>query len=375
MDQLFRPLEGPDVRVRLDRQDDMLKKWVFHGYLNQEEARDATIAEKFGGGTYRAQLTQRDPTSGSFRIQGTKVITIPGQYKPPQQVVTTDSAARGRPTETNAPAVERVAPVSPNEILSQALVSQVLDVMKVKQDVAPRFDWGPIILAGLGVVREVLASRSPAAPTAAPGESAAMRMLVQQLDEMRAELRMVRNQPPPAVGAVQDTIGSIKQLLELRELLGGGRSDDDKPESDSLVTLGTKIMEMLQGMPRSAVVPAGASPVPAPARVVEVSSWTTYIRQVGPFLVSAAQEAADPEDVAQSVASLVPARYVAIVDQFVRQPNAAGLLMQQIPALAEHGEWVNRFLKAMQQLGQEEDATDDDGPDDDDSGHGMDTSG
>lgn len=362
-DTLFPHLEGPDVRVRVDRSDDITRKWTFHGYLDQSKATEAQITELFGGGDFRAQLTQRAPPSGYFAIKNTRFFHLPGPYKP---VVGTlpglSTPSRPVPETTGSGAATASSGGSlnsnPNEIVSSALVHQLLDLMQnTKNPVAAApFDWTPIILGVIGLVERYFTSQRAVT-------SPELTRLVADVQALRTEMTLrVQTPTGPASSAIKDAAEAIRSLMGVRDIIRGGEGGDEDHKDDAALSLGNRVLDMLQGQKMLA---GGGNPTPPSVTVGTeakpmIAPWQMLVRGFGNQLVNAAAESFSPEDTADHLYGLLPSRFLGPLEELLANPNVVGLVLTEVPRLQPHGPWVQALVEALRAIV----AT---GPEDDDA--------
>lgn len=354
-DVLFPDFGEGDARIRLDRQHDLNKKWVYHGHLSVEQGTEAYIAEMFGGGQYRCQLTTPNERGG-WSIRQQRFFELPGPYKPPTKSIPTPmqvaNAAKGEATTQGAapPIIPHGA--DPNQVLSSALVTQLLDVMRATREPRPTMDWGPIIVAGLGVLERVVARPKD--------ESRGNEELRRQIDDLKLQLVQMANRPSPSASGITEALAAIQQLIGVRDMIVGESSPrSGGGDDDALVNLGTKVLTLMESQraPHVAPVPSNAPAEAAPQPGVPVQPWQQLLRAYRAQLLMAVGEGQPADLIADSIFNMMPERFMGLLENFVRLPNAVGLIMQEIPQLAPHGDWVtelrNALLRAFDEPGEE----------------------
>lgn len=349
-DALFKWDSAEQARVRIDRTDDRSKKLVFHGYLGLEEATEARVADLFGGGAYRAQLTSQDALRGSWFIRATKFFEVPGAYKPPLQLPGVSSP---KPEQAAAAAgvvgdVRVGGGAAPNDVLQTALVTQLLDIMKqTKSPAGPvaSVDWGPILIAAIGVLPELFAARRESAS----GRDPALTALAQQIQSLSDRLEQLQRAPSPGSVALTDQLGSLRELAGLARMLAGKRGDDDDDEDagDPTTKMLGKVIDMF-GPRLGAGTPApGNAVAPTGGALTHMPPVVAALRMYGPSLVGNAEEGNDPNEVAQSIEGMIPARYLPDLRAFVHQPTATAQVMQLVPALTPYAEWTQALVVSL----------------------------
>jgi len=345
-----------DQRVRVYREDEQSRRMIFHGILPVDEAREENVAELFGGGKFRAQLMVRSE-QGQEVINKTIDFRLPGAYKPPTgslpgvgpkveigtlrpvQVAGSPEAGRGNGAAPNV-----------NEILNQALVSQVLDVVKSTREgraaAGGGIDWTPIITAGLGALTAFIERGSR------PDHA-----LQDQLRELRDQLNGLRTQPGPVSSSLKDVMEALKGLTEVRSAIaGGGESTVERDPMDKMIELGQTIISAMaagkqspvpqralnpgeEPMRRRAPVPAPEPEPVAPARAM----WQQMLHDNAPRLLDGARRGLDPEFMAEMAANFMPSEMIGVAVEFLNRPDHATIALQEIPALAEFPTFNEKF--------------------------------
>ena len=356
-------------RVRIMREGED-KRWVTHGYLATDEAGPEKVAELFGGGKWMAQLISAGET-GRQEVRRSLVFRVPGPYRPPTGTLpgTTPpvpvlipgapAAASGGATETLLSAIQR-GNLSPREALDQAMVAQLLEISRVRQQGAP--DWAGVLTAVLPTLVEVVFRRGPDPQTAA------------MLERLEAKLN---TQAGPVSSGIGDITKAIEQLLSVRDRLRdvGDEGRGDGEGSGGLLKEGLGLLQSLiqaQGAMATGPGPAGPSripgkvevpvmtpaPVPTPDPGPARPLWQQLMQRHRGQLVDAARRGLPVEFVADMVMNYLPAEDVGVLTEFLARPDAAAVAMQEIPELVEFPRWNEGFWLALREGMQDEDEGD-----------------
>lgn len=353
--------EWRDVRVRIYREDDRLKKLVFHGYLNFEEATEALLAEMFGGGNYVAQVIAADDEVPSGAVRKWARATIPGPYRNPEGVA---GLAKGSPAG-KAPAMVRVAggevstlPTA-NESLNAALVGSVIDLLKAQREIpavaqSSVKEWAPIITPVVGGIVTLLTAMLERKPDPT-------------LLRLQEELREMRDRPGPATTAVTDALQGIERIVKLtRNVKQLAAEDADVPADPEAAMWGMagKLLEHLGG-PKAETPKLNPSPMLTPGPVAPPSPplplWQQTLLGNKGRLVDSAMRGVSPEFVADIAVQFAPPQAMGVLTEFVQRPDMVALAMQTIPELQQFPAWTEQFFQALKAavLGDGSDEADD----------------
>lgn len=330
-----------DSTIRVERLDEHTGRWVFHGYMT--DVTEAAISERFGGGRYKCKLLETDER-GSRVIRKTREFTLPGPYRAPTDLPGVRPTVPAPVEQAAAAGAAHQAPerVSVNEMLNSALVTQLLDIMKVKsQPVQPSGPppWLEAIAPVLPVLVERLLARQP-------GLSPELVAMMEEFRSMRAELSALRQQGPVS-GAMGDAIKAIRELMEVRDMIvpggeGGGGVDA------AMLGLGTKLLEKMGSAPAESPTvrpPTSGPPVPS-----SMPLWQQLLMRYRVQLVEAAMRGMDPGAVADLAAQFLPAELEGVAVEYVQRPDAATVASQVIPQLQEFPKWNADFWDALRSL-------------------------
>ncbi len=360
---VWKPL-GPNAEVRIQRRDDFSNRLILHGYLLPSEVTERKISHLFGGGTYRAQILSPNE-SGLRVVRNTKDFTLKGVYKPPgdnlpgmDRAVSTE-----RPIATMSQGGEIRSAVdngrvSINEALNMVLLDRVLDVVKTSKEIqVPRFDWGPLVVAGLDIAKEMLA-RKPEGPDP---------RLLDRLDRMHEQITAMKAQPGPITGGISDVAKAMRELLGLRAEL-----NDTGPPADpetKMFEFGEKLLGvMTANRPLGAEGGAGVgSPVPLvayggnglvnPVIDPNAPAWDRLLRTNGRQMVAAAEHGFSAT-VAADVTLQMAGDQVGSIEELLRRPDAVDIIGQVVPPMKNYPSWTAQFVQALREVLFEQEGTD-----------------
>lgn len=354
---LFWESEDPtQTRVRMMREA-ANKKWEFHGYLSTDEAGPERVAEMFGGGRYLVQLVTAQ-AEGPSRIKETKLIVIPGAYRPPVGPLPGMQAAtypEARPAPARGPgpgaaevdawtlATQRMQAglLTPREALDQATVAQLLELTKTTRGNAP--NWGELLVQLVPLVLERVMT-----PRGGDEVSA-------KLDRLIAVMEAQRQQGPVA-SSFADLTQAIEQVMGIRERLaeaGSGKSDDE--EGGGMLKMAMELVKTLAaaGQAQGAAAPAGSripgkvevpvAPSPDTTPGPGVPLWKQLLGHYRAQLLDAARRGLSPSLVSDIILNYLPSEYAGVLQEFLARPDADQVVIQEIPELAEFQSW-NRKL-------------------------------
>ncbi|MCL6507655.1 MAG: hypothetical protein K6T59_11560, partial [Bryobacteraceae bacterium] len=219
------PDAARDAAVRVQWQDPASGRWMLHAYLDVGDASEVRIADLFGGGHYRCTLVVPDE-AGRRVVRKSVFIRLPGPHRMPSGVIQPKQWASGGPMPTTpeeqAAVVraerDRMDRMSPNEIINTAMVQQLLDLVRQRNESrASNVDWNiivPAVTGLLGTVLTALLERSRDGGLAA------------KLEALDATLREMQR-AGPTTHAVSDVARAVKELVGLREILQPAAPDGE----------------------------------------------------------------------------------------------------------------------------------------------------
>ena len=350
---MFEPSQANrEVMVRLTRLDERTKEYVPHGRLSEDEANAEFIAMTFGGGKYKAVKFERNE-SGKWVFAKHATLVVPGDYKPPQEYYGVKPEPTAATTTTSGPepsSPSRAAP-SAGESLNVALASQVLELVKTARAPAgPSMDWAPILTAAIGLLSTIvtkLMDRKETGPDP---------LLMAQLQEVKKELAALKDQPGPASSAMTDMLDSIERIVKVSSRvrkLAGAEEEPSDPES-MMWGMGKKALEALmsggQPQPSPVQVVGGPGASPAPVPPVPRPLWERVLIHHGRDILQAAARGVDPTLAAEWTANMLPSEIQGVVIELLRKPDAAELIKNVVPDLANYPQWLDEFVMAARDV-------------------------
>jgi hypothetical protein len=350
LDVLF-PRARPEERVRINRLDDWSKKPVIHGYLAAAEATEQFIAERWGGGKYICIHLRRNER-GQDVYNEQRQVDVPGPYKPPTEVYGLPKAES--PNPAIAPEVGtlngRIPPgMTAREALDNALLSRVFDLLDRKP--APEtkpVDWPAMLTAGAGIITALGAMMTRKGPDPE---------LVKMIEKLEVALKAT---PGPAQSSISDITKAIRELLGVREMLTP-ENGTQRGESGMLETILSKLLELISSRVQggAGVVP-GQPSFPRPDAPAPVSSprnespvvnplpmWQQLLLAYREQIMMFARRGMDPDLAGPLALQFIPQDMMGVLVEFVRRDDAALLVRQTIPEMAEFDKWTQDFVHSI----------------------------
>lgn len=359
-----------DSFVSLHRRDP-LTGWVMHPRLALEEATEEFVQEKFGGGVWRFQEKYRDPETNALRIGRTRQLVIGGPYKgimetPP--IVGTISPAS---SPSNGPATAPGQPGGfPNfgEVMSGGLLQmfqasgvmqqQMMAFMQSASEqnralltavAGSRTDFMPLISAILPIVQTLLTRNGNAMDPL----------------EMVTKVAGVLGTVGGGKGTdVSGMIGMMRDLLDLKDELGGARGAD---APDPLLGSVPKLVELLverhnmEKGGRPALLPATTpltEPLPNVPTPTPLLLWQRVINENKRTLISFAASGQPADFVAEMAIRLMPDNYEVALKEFVNMPDHVQQALDFAPELKNFPDWTTTFFAEVKKMLLEDEAED-----------------
>lgn len=332
-----------DGRVSIHRRDDYTKKFVFHGFLATQDATEAGVMALFGGGDYRLQLRSPDET-GREVIRQQRDFRLPGAYKPPTGNLPgiTPNPNAG----TAAPVLSPAAPADANtirELVDTAMLSKVLDIMKMSKDAAPASDSKT-----MEVMMAMMAQQQAATMKF-------MEVMSALATANRGDMG-IRELLPLLTGRTgnSDVTALIRGLKELKEL----SRDEPEGSGDPILDSVPRVLDTINALAhqrQGASVPAPSQPqLPAQSQPL----WRQLLLRQKGQLLSVASRGMDPVWSAETALALMPDQYVGVLREFLLMPEHLSLATQTIPELGNWPVWTQKFFAALVSSLNDEDAGD-----------------
>lgn len=328
---LFPEATGED-RIRINRLDDYSKREVLHGYLMPEEATEARIAERCGGGQYMVYWVVTDP-AGRRVFKSRKPVTILGAYKRPTEIFGQDGPAKPKAEVHTLDARGLPPGANAAELVNSALLGKIMDVLKPSEPVA-RLDWGPIVTT-LGTVLTALIEQRQRGPDS---------QVLALLERLENGIAKLGQREGPTSSAIGDAVKAVKELLGVRDMLdpsaGGG-----KPDGETIMWgLAEKLLAATQqGNASPTALPPGTA---APAQETQ-PLWWQLLAHYRAILVGAAQRGISGESAAELVQRFLPKDQEGVLLELIQRNDAREMVMRAVPQLAEFPLWVEQVVQAL----------------------------
>lgn len=322
------------------------------------------IAKKFGGGEYRVQ--HRKPNATGKLVYGAQeTYMIDPAVQPERPTLGGDGV-----TATGAPGERR------EMIMDAALMGLIqqmgnnntaaLEMMR-SMNQQPQRETKPLDI--VGIITAVSSLVAAIAPFFERKKDA--------METAREIAELATKNTGGGGGGVKEMIGGLKELLEVKELLGGGGGDDRGPGERLLEAALPKFMELadhyaqrtaapaqppaqLPAVQRPAALPAGAQP-PSEASPV----WASYVARQVPRWVKLAEMDKNPSLYAELEVDNLPPMFLGMLKTFLKRDDAIDLVLQAFPALAQYEEWSREFFAEIIDLVMGEDDDGEDSEEDD----------
>ena len=351
-----------DSRIRVMRRDDKTMKFVMHGYLPAESTEE-DVALQWGGGHYRCQKIVKD-SQGASVIDSSREFDLPGAYKP----VTGEMPGIRPPVAPDVPPVNAGAPLyqqphsastgSAGEVLNAAMVSTVVDLLKMGREVAAT---RPDPNAGLAAILEQMRE-----------DRAIMLKMIEKMGQQqqgptRAELLAEMETMKRLVGGGENSsdqldklVGAIQKLRDVSEEFSPKPTDTD-PLSfvpDVLKVLSNEqALRAQQRRPAAPVArpsippaqPASTPPQPKEEPVMtDMPLWQQVLRAEGPRLLNAAKRGHNPALVAGVAYDFAPENIKDALAEFFDADvgDITKAIVENVPGIEEYPEWLADFIEA-----------------------------
>lgn len=362
-----------DARVRVLHRNEKTQRYEPHGYF-PPEATEETILSEFGGGRFRVQLLVRDDT-GREIIKTTRDIDLPGQYKVPTgdlPGIGTRAAGAPKVQNGNGAAVATIPTIPGSDdlmsVLKAGIINTLLDMMKTNKEVkSPAMDpafveimkaqaasqqqmmtmmitmMTPLLTRGEGdSKKELLAMMTQMkeiiAPAAAAGDPMAMfNTMLETFTRMRDVAEDIN--PRPESGSGDPIMDSIPKLVEVV----AEQHQMNKAARGQVTT--TRTVPGPAG--GTAQMPVVGTIGPNPPLAI----WQQILRAHAARLLAAATAKQNPDVIAGMAILFAPPNVKeALALFFHREPVAVVADIQtEIPAMADHREWLDEFVEAAQE--------------------------
>lgn len=327
-----------DSYVMVHRFDDVEKTKVYHGRLLVAEATEETLARLFGGGRYALLLKSRNAEGRPVYMKQV-IVRLEGPYRRPSSL---PGAEPDAPVPSAGPVVvhgRSDAETNPASVLNTAIVSQLIDMMRLSKEVLsrPPVDLAGIITAVTPILVPLLTRRGPEPLSPADVGEQITRAVREAVQGIVA--------PAQPASVVSQVVEAVRALREAGEDMGIGES---RSSGDPLMDAIPRLAEVLANATRRDV-PAAVPTVPGPASVAG-EPWQVILVQHGRRLVQFARMRASPEWAAETAVTLMPPDARESLTQFVMRPDAQAVMQTVVPELAAFPQWVGSFIEECRVL-------------------------
>lgn len=300
------------------------------------------IAKRWGGGEYRVQ--HRKPNATGKMVYGSQeTYKIDPSVKP--EPMTTE--ADGTPVKLGGGShIDAIMEAGVMSLITQMQNNNTTQMEMVRSMMSDRggskLDWVALLAAVSPILIAIIERTGGKKDTV----------------ELAKEIAdMSRDKSAPA-GSMKDMLGSLKEMLEISDLMRGGGGGDDRSTGERLLEAALpKFMEMAERMGPSPQ--AGGVPVAPPTSPAQLSAgapkpelpvWTTFVSKKVPQWIRLAQMDKDPELYAALEVDNMPPVFMGTLRQFMRRDDAIDLVFTAFPALQEYDEWAREFFDEIRAL-------------------------
>lgn len=373
-------------KARITRWNPTMRDYATLDHVPAANVDEAWIKEEYGGGKYRVYFwgTKEDGNYGYLAKQGK-------EYLIDDSIPFKGSRAAREPLSGPVRNADGTIAGESNN-MSKLMDMGLLQIFKTMQDasqsqIAMQRDHSTAMMAMMkqlaepreGALTAIVPLLGALTPLLAPLLEGVLKRK-DPMDQAREIAALVKETNPGPREGVAGTLAGLRELLELKDLLGGGSPERDPEEkwfsliekiapgaidlirtqaelskvSASPAGAGVPVAERMATPPaRPAIAGAPASPG-APAPVVDPSpvapvapliqdEWTPLTPYVSQIAALAAQEK-DPYGVVQMVTLLGSAPMVAAVRDMCQRDDVASLLANRFPELKAYEAWLEDLM-------------------------------
>lgn len=342
-----------DTYTLIHRMDDITKRWVYHGRLSLNESNEETILERLGGGEYQVRERVRND-AGSYVYGRSRTFKLAGAYKKPTEII--DNVAPKVGGRTDDPALRMGDGIqggtSINEIMGAgvlqlfqtqaAMQQQQMQAMRDASEASrallmaavnqPKTDWVSLLATLLPVVLDFMKS--------------SRNNDLNPLEITKLVTDAIK-QNTGASGGMKDAIAAIKELLEVKDMLNG-----DGASGDPMLDTANKALDLVSAglAARAGAAPPPASAPPQAASAVPLAPYQQALRANGKRLLVAAQQAKDPELIAEVISEFMPPTMKGVLRELMAREDCAQLVMAEIPGLRVYEMWTVQVCGELQRI-------------------------
>lgn len=371
-----------EARARITRWNEELRTYATLDHVPVANVDEQWVREEYGGGKYKVYfLGQRgDGTYGYLK----------GQVK--DFVIDTSVPFRGalRGRNPAAPAGAPAALPTGTSLMDMGML-QIFKTMQdnsamMMQQMRDHSTTQAAVLERLSAPRESALEKM--LPLLMPIATSLITLLGTKKDPMEIARELaVLMKPSGDGGGVREAMGTMREMLEMRELLAPSGDGDGEPgwwrllekvvpgAIDVIRMEAEKRGQTVQQLAQTPAVPRALAPAPvpgapavpgaalaaAPAAAPEpapvADEWTPLEPHVR-TLISFAQRNADPFGMMQTIKTLAPPALLAALRELVVREDATEFLMQRFPAMQPYRVWTEQLLDEFHVdfFGEDEDA-------------------
>lgn len=360
-----------EAKARITRWNESLGQYATLDYVPVANVEESWIKDEYGGGKYKVYFLgpRADGTYGYLKGQVKDYVIDPS--------IPFRGAQRKRPGDAPEAAVIPAG--------SSLMDMGALQIFKTMQDnsVMVMTMMRDNSTAQAAMLERLAAPREGPLEKLLPLLVPVVTAFIQAQGQKKEPLEMVREfaqimKSNDSGGGVREAMGIMRDMMEMREMLGtgtGGDGDGDPPWWRLLEKVvpgaievikmeaakrGTTVDQLARTAAPARAIPAPAPVVGAPAVPVPVpepaapaapapestavaDEWTPlepYIQQ----LVGFAQRNTEPYDMMKTIKTLAPRPLLAALRELVVREDALPFLMQRFPALQPHQAWTDQLL-------------------------------
>lgn len=353
-------------RLRVLRRNEKTQRFEPHGYFPKEATEEAILNE-FGGGRYRAMLLVRGQ-DGREVIETQRDFDLPGVYKPPAGdlpgIGSRDPHAPRVGTTTASPSVA-LAPVIPNnndlmEVLKAGIINTLLDMMKTSREVRPAGP-DPMLLKLMEQQAQTQQKMMEFMLTLATQRNGGSREDTLELMAKMKELLGPGGTPSDPMGMFNTMLETFTHMREVAEDINPAPQRSGDPIMDSIPKLVEVVAEQHEMNKRQRAqagqqIPRRMPPAPVPSSLPvqtepPLAIWQQLLRQQAARLLSSAVAKHDPDLIAGTAILFAPPHVKEALALFLhREPDVVMAdVLVEIPALADHRDWLADFITAAQE--------------------------
>ena len=383
-------------RARVTRWNDQMRTYATLDYVPAANIDELWIRDEYGGGKYLVYFfgTRNDGSYGYLKNKQKEFII--------DDSIPFKGAQRGRKPLTGD---VHDGPVPPGTSLMDMGLLQLFKTMQDNSTLVVSM-MRDNSTAQAAMLERIAAPREGALEKILPLLVPVVTAIIQQQGQKKDPMDIAREfaqlmKSNESGGGVREAMGVMKDMLEMRELLGPSNGDSDgeagwmrileKVVPGAIEVLkaeamkrGTTLHEVARPpqprLPRPAMTAPGTAPSPAPTspRADSASSvalpsgspvpagapapvadeWTGLEPHVATLAAMAAEDR-EPYGVMQTIKTLAPRSLLAAIRELVARDDATDVLVARFPVLARHRAWLEQLLDEFHAefFGEEEDET------------------